>query len=535
MLLIVGLDGADWRILDPWLEQGALPHLAALRAQGRWGDLRSTIRPESSVAWSTFATGVNPGRHGIFGFSAQRPEAYDIHLNTAAAIRRLTFWQYAASTGKRIALLNTPMTYPPQPFANGALVAGMLTPNLRSSFTHPPELQIKLLDAVPKYIINVDQMGMKLQRFIRDTTQAIRARGRAALWLLQQDDWDAAVVVFTATDRLQHYSLHLLHPDHPRYDRGEAEKLLPDLLAAYQALDQAVGELVQAAGANATIILLSDHGFSPSARTFIPHDWLEQQGLLVRRQDAAPSHGLWRRLRAKPILRQIKNALPLLRDVHRPPPPGGSINDVDWSRSQAVYSPAGGIRFNIRGREPLGVINAASAEALATELTTALLGIVDPATGQHPIQAVYRRAELYHGSFVPLAPDLIVEPRRADDDPVHNTICGHDFGPDFLRSSGHLTGNHALDGIFAAVGPDIPVGRIADAQLLDIAPTLLHALDLPLPPDLDGSVLPLWSQPPDVKWGDTDETPSTDLSTDDALNAEETATVEQRLRSLGYL
>jgi len=64
MLLIIGLDGADWRILNPWIEQGALPHLATLRAQGRWGDLRSTIRPESSTAWSTFATGVNPGRHG---------------------------------------------------------------------------------------------------------------------------------------------------------------------------------------------------------------------------------------------------------------------------------------------------------------------------------------------------------------------------------------------------------------------------------------------------------------------------------------
>ena len=538
MLLIIGLDGADWRILNPWIEQGALPHLAALRARGAWGDLRSTIRPESSIAWSTFATGVNPGRHDIFGFNAQRPETYDIHLNTAAATRRVTFWQYAASTGKRIALLNTPMTYPPQPFANGALVAGMLTPSLRSSFTHPPELRSRLLDAVPEYTINVEQTGLNLQRFIRATTQSIRARGRAALWLLQQDNWDAAVVVFTATDRLQHYSLHLLHPRHPRYDRDEAEKLLPDLLTAYQAVDQAVGELVQVAGADATIILLSDHGFAPCARTFLPNAWLEQQGLLVRRQAAAASPSprpLWQRLRANPTLRQVKNALPLLRDMRRPPTPGGKLSDVDWSRTQAVYSPAGGIRFNVRGREPQGVISATAAEALATEFTTALLDIVDSTTGQHPVQAVYRRAELYHGPFVPHAPDLIVEPRRVGDNPAHNTTCGHDFGPDFLRSSGHLTGNHALDGILAAVGPGIPVGAIADARLLDIAPTILHALDLPLPIDLDGSVLPLWSQPQEIKWLDTDEAPSSDLSTADALNAEETATVEQRLRSLGYL
>ena len=535
MILIIGLDGADWRILNPWIEQGALPHLAALRAQSAWGDLRSTIRPESSTAWSTFATGVNPGRHDIFGFSAQRPETYDTQLNTATSIRHATFWQYAAAAGKRIALLNAPMTYPPQPFTNGALVAGMLTPSLRSSFTHPPELRAKLLDAVPEYTINVEQTGLSLQRFIRDTTRAIRTRGRAALWLLGQDNWDAATVVFTATDRLQHYSLHLLHPGHPRYDLGEAEKLLPDLLAAYRAIDQAVGELVQAAGANATIILLSDHGFAPCARAFLPNAWLEQQGLLTRRTVAAPSPGLWRRLRANPALRQIKNALPLLRDVRRPPPPGGNLAAVDWSRTQAVYSPAGGIRFNVRGREPQGVISAAAADKLATELTTALLDIADPATGQHPIQAVYRREELYHGPYVSHAPDLIVEPRRADDNPAYNTIYEYGFGSDFLRSSGDFTGNHALDGILAAVGPGIPAGRINHARLLDIAPTILHALDLPLPPDLDGSVLPLWSQPQEIKWLDGDEAPSPGLTIDEALSAEESATVEDRLRSLGYL
>ncbi|HEY53822.1 MAG TPA: hypothetical protein G4N94_10225 [Caldilineae bacterium] len=535
MLLIIGLDGADWRILDPWLEQGALPHLAALRARGTWGDLRSTIRPESSIAWSTFATGVDPGRHGIFSFSAQRPESYDIHLNTATSIQRATFWQHAATTGKRIALLNVPMTYPPQPFAGGALVAGMLTPSLRSPFTHPPELQAKLLAAIPDYTINVEQTGLNLQRFIRYTTQAIQARRRAALWLLQGNAWDAVVVVFTATDRLQHYTLHLLHPDHPRYDLGEAERLIPELLAAYQAVDQAVGELVQAAGADATILLLSDHGFAPCARAFLPNAWLEQQGLLSRRPSAAPSSGLWRRLRANPTLRRMKNALPLLRDVRRPPTLGAHLAAVDWPRTQAVYSPTGGIRLNVRGREPQGALSSAAADRLATALSAALLDIVDPATGQHPIQSVHRREELYHGPYVSHAPDLIIEPRRADANPAHNTIHEFDFGSDFLRSSGDFTGNHALDGIVMAVGPGIPVGRIKHARLLDMAPTILHALDLPLPPGLDGDVLPFWSESQEIKWLDSDESPAPGSTTDHALDNEEAAAVEQRLRSLGYL
>ncbi len=535
MLLIIGLDGADWRILNPWIEQGALPHLAALRAQGRWGDLRSTIRPESSTAWTTFATGVNPGKHGIFGFSAQCPETYDIHLNNASAIRHFSFWQYAASAGKRIALLNTPMTYPPQPFSDGALVAGMLTPNLRSDFTYPPDLKSRLLDAVPAYTINVEQTGLSLQRFIQATTKAIRTRGLAARWLLQQDDWDAAVIVFTATDRLQHFTLHLLHPDHPRYDPSEAEALLPDLLAAYQAVDQAVGDLVQAADADATVLLLSDHGFAPCARAFLPNVWLEQQGLLVRQQQSNASPGLWRRLRANPALRQFKNAVPFLRDVQRPPAPGGHLAGVDWSRTQVVYSPAGGIRFNIREREPQGVLSVADAEALSIDLTTALLDIVDPVTGQHPIQAVYHRDELYHGPFVDQAPDLIIEPRRDDVHPAHNTLFEYGFGPDFLHSSGEFTGNHTLDGIITATGPGIPFGPIADARLLDLAPTILHVLDLPIPRDLDGSVLPLWREAQDVKWLDSDKSPTSSPTTDQVLNPEEADAVEQRLRSLGYL
>jgi len=538
MLLIIGLDGADWRILDPWIEQGALPHLGALRAQGRWGDLRSTIRPESSTAWSTFATGVNPGRHGIFGFSAQRPETYDIHLNNAGSIRHFSFWQYAATAGKRIALLNIPMTYPPQPFANGALVAGMLTPNLRSDFTYPPELKTRLLDAVPDYTINVEQTGLSLQRFIQATTKAIRTRCRAALWLLEQDNWDAALFVFTATDRLQHYTLHLLHPNHPRYDLSEAEARLSDLLEAYQAVDQAVGNLVQAAGADATVLLLSDHGFAPCARAFLPNAWLEQQGLLARRQDAAASPSpwpLWRRLRANPTLRQFKNALPLLRDVQRPPIPGGHLAGIDWSRTEAVYSPSGGIRFNVRGRETQGVLSAIEAEAMTVDLTTSLLDIVDPATGQHPIQAVYRRDELYSGPFVDQAPDLIVEPRRAGGNPAHNTTYEYGFETDFLRDSGDFTGNHDLDGILVASGPGIPVGRIDDARLLDIAPTILHTLDLPIPRDLDGSVLPLWGQPKETKWLDADKAPESNPGAAATLSAEESAAIEDRLKSLGYL
>jgi predicted AlkP superfamily phosphohydrolase/phosphomutase len=536
MILIIGLDGADWRILDPWIEDGSLPTLAALKARGRWGDLASTIRPESSIAWTTFATGVNAGKHGVFGFVAQQPHSYQVTLNTAASVRVPAFWQRAAAADKKVALLNVPMTYPPRAIPHGAVVAGMLTPSVRSPFTQPPELRQRLLDAVPDYVINVERTGMKLREFIRATTRAIRARGRAARWLLQQDDWDAMVAVFTATDRLQHYTLHLLHPDHPRHDPDEARRLLPDLLDAYQAIDAAIADLLDAAGPDATVILLSDHGFTPVVRAFYINAWLRDNGWLALKEPPRTGQpGLWRRLRRHAGLRRLKNSLPLVRDVRRPPTPAPWLDSIDWTRTRAFYSPGGGIRFNLRGREPQGIVEEAEIGDLSAELTRALLD----ATGEagQCLDAVYPREALYQGPELARAPDLIVEPRR-DDGADQNAIIRKDFPAHHIDDSGELTGNHAYAGILLAVGPGIaplapdetPV--IASARLLDMAPTILHLLGLPIPAEMDGRALDFVTG--DItRAGASDDAPSPEASAD--LSAEDQDIIQERLRSLGYL
>jgi predicted AlkP superfamily phosphohydrolase/phosphomutase len=539
-LLVLGLDGADWAILTPWLDAGHLPNLAGLRARGVWGPLRSTIRPESSIAWVTFATGVNAGRHGIYGFSGQQPDSYATTLNLTPAIRRPAFWQTAATMGKRMVVFNVPMTYPPEPLPGGAVVGGMLAPGLQSDFTSPAELRSQLLAAVPQYVLNVERTGLSLRQFIGETMQAIAARGAAARWLLARDRWDAAVIVFTDTDRLHHYTLHLLEPRHPRYDPAEAAALRPALLAAYQTLDREIGDLLALAGSDATVLVVSDHGFAPCTRRFYANTWLEQTGLLVRRPDAAAQPGLWRRLRASPTLRRLKRSLPVARDWQRPLPPRGHLSGVDWSQTAVAFSPAGGLRFNIGGREPEGFLSPDSAERLAAELIPALLDLVDPATGHHPIQAVHRRDDLYQGPYVELAPDLILESVRSDADPMRNTAVAFGFAPAGappgpFTSSGDLTGNHALDGMLIAAGPGIQHGHIAGAQLLDLAPTLLHALALPVSRDLEGRVLSLWSEPRPIDWVDGDLGSTSPASAATGFTPDEQATVEERLRALGYL
>ncbi|MCO6451411.1 MAG: alkaline phosphatase family protein [Caldilineales bacterium] len=534
MFLVIGLDGADWRILDPWLDSGDLPNLAKLRQRGCWGNLRSTIRPESSTAWAAFATGVNSGVHGVFGFFAQQPHTYTTTINTASAIRSSSFWRHAAAMGKRVALLNVPMTYPPRPLPGGEIVAGMLSPSLHSEFTYPADLRTALLSAVPDYVINVERTGLGLRQFIRETTKSVRARGKAGLWLLGRQAWDAAVIVFTETDRLQHYTLHLLDANHPRHDPNEARQLLPDLLAAYVAIDDAVGDLLNTAGADVTVILLSDHGFAPCAHTFWPNVWLEQRGLLVRNQTDASQSVWWQGLRGHARLRRLKRQLPIVRDWRRPPSPDAPLAGIDWSRTSAVYSPTGGIRFNVRGREPEGVLTESEVNELGERLRQELVDWADEKSGIAPVLAVYKRGELYAGDQTNHAPDLIVEPYRAERDPDRNCAIRTGFAQGALTSSGDLTGNHTLDGIVLAAGPGLRQGDIADARLLDIAPTLLYALGAAIPAHMEGRVLELWQNMRPVE-----RTAATDVQGFGAsggnIETEDEALVTERLRSLGYL
>ncbi len=531
MLLIIGLDGADWRLLDPWLQEGVLPTLAAFKARARWGRLSSTIRPESSIAWTTFATGVNAGKHGVFGFVGQRPHDYGVELNTAASIRATPFWQLAGAAGKRIALLNTPMTFPPHPIPNVTTIAGMLTPDIHYPFTQPSDLQKRLLDAVPDYVINVDRTGMSLFDFLRATTRAIEARGEAARWLLCQQEWDAFVVVFTATDRLQHYTLHLLHPDHPRHHPEEARRLVPELKKAYQTLDRALAKLLDVAGPGATVILLSDHGFGPVSRAFYVNAFLAETGWLTWKRKPMASVSVWRRLRRHPSLRRFKKRLPGVRKLRRPPALAPWLTFIDWSQTKAYYSPTGGIRFNVRGREPAGVVDIRDLHALTEALRSSLLQARDPRTGHSPIADIFAREDLYHGPMTSLAPDLIIEPKRASMQPEENFVIRSGFSDHAFGESGEITGNHALQGILAAAGPHISSGMIQGAALMDLAPTILQLLDVPIPIFMDGRVLDFARGRPIF----TSESERAESLAKPDLSDEDQRILQERLRSLGYL
>ncbi len=562
-VLVIGLDGATMRLLQPMIAAGRLPNLARFIETGASGPLRSTIRPESSIAWSSFATGVNAGRHGIFGFVGPIAGSYRTRLMTAADLHAPPFWVHLADHGVRVGVFNVPLVaYPPKPLPPGSFtVGGLMTPGLASDFTWPAELKADLLAHVPGYRLDVDEAGLSEEQLIAELAELTRLHLAAARYLIESRQPELFVAVFMATDRIQHHLWRHLDPRHPRYDPIRSPRLTPAIHALYDQLDAAVGELVALVATGALTLVISDHGFNGCHRALAVNAWLAQNGWLTPRAGAelrGRSARLIGWLRRLPGLRRLKARLPGLRqvkltDAWHPDP----TDWIAWEQTAAYFSDAGGIRINLQGREPQGTVSPPAYEALRAEISRRLLALRDPETGAAPVAAVYRREELYTGPYADLAPDLIVEPRRDADDPAENYLLAYGAPPAgalFIERL-RLSGNHDLDGILFAAGPGVTTGPVAGARLWDLAPTLCQALGAPVPTGLDGRMLPeltagnVLSAPPSLRGasfapkqsqameGIASQTPlaMTPESTGAELSSEDEAAVAERLRALGYL
>jgi predicted AlkP superfamily phosphohydrolase/phosphomutase len=298
-----------------------------------------------------------------------------------------------------------------------------------------------------------------------------------------------------ATDRIQHQLWRHLDPLHPLYDSQRSPAIAQLILNLYQQIDAAVGRIVAAAGDDALVIIMSDHGFNGCHQAFSVNAWLARYNWLALKRGASArgfSARVLRRLRQVPGLRQLKARLPGMRQIRlvegwRP----DATDWIDWQRTQAYFSDVGGIRINLRGREPEGIVPESGYESLCDTLTAGLLALRDPATGYAPVAAVHHREDLYHGEYVSLAPDLIIEPRRDALEPAQNYLLAYGAPPGegLFRALPGLNGNHDLDGILFARGPAVTAGHIEGARLWDIAPTVCRHLGVPPPADLDGDVL----------------------------------------------
>lgn len=548
-VLVLGFDAATFLLIEPWVKEGRLPTFAKLINEGVSGLLASTIPYVSGPAWVTFATGKQPGKHGVFDFAIRKPNSYDIRLVNGQDVASDTLWTIASRHQRQLVVFNVPFTYPPQPI-NGCLVAGMLTPSLASQFTNPEELQNELLDKFPDYILEAAETSPDRARtkeaVARKTHQATHQRLAVTQWLMNKaPHWDLAISVWTETDRIQHYLWDDIDPANPSHEPRLAQRFNGEILKHYQHLDQILQQVLETIVDNNTILfVISDHGSSSVHRFFYPNRWLEQEGYLQLKDKRS-------RVSQLQVIKRLLKRLGLAHFAKRAfkafaPSWGATIqlrhttfsNDVDWHRTRAFWAADNGISINLKGREPFGIVEPGQEyEGLCLELKAKLSELRDPISGERVIKDVHHREEIYTGPWVEQSPDLRLVWQEYPDQNKTYAAAGDLWGPSVFGSSGQ-TGDHTFHGILIAYGTPIKSGyKIEHAGIVDMAPTILYAMGLPIPQDMDGRILeiftqewesehlPMFSEPPTFK------TPASK----EHLPEEDKEMVHKRLRDLGYI
>jgi len=519
-VLIIGIDGATFRIIKPLAEQGKLPAFSRLMKNGAHGVLRSTIPPITAPAWTSFTTGKNPGKHGLFHFTTFKKGSYDYSLVNATLIKSKTMFRLASEAGKRVISINVPVTYPPEEL-NGIMISGMLSPK-EGSFTHPASLSQKLRD--DGYIIDMlDRHYETPEERLEFAKKMAEKRLEISQTLLGENHWDLAMVVFVGADRLQH-------------NMWEQTDLLNDF---YIHQDKLLGKLLEVTDDSTYVMMMSDHGFTPTKAAFFVNQWLADEGYLKKYLwRVAPALAIYELVgksqrtfmfRLKNIIKSIVAHMTRGRVLDYP-----QIS-INYSKSRAFAKPSEMIFINLRGREAAGKVGPGEEyEDLKREIAEKLKDLTDPETGEKLLEDAVIKDDLYSGEYFDEAPDIGLVPKEDGYALVgmksHHSYVQHNFPTNSF---------HSMNGIFFLSGPDTIKNSVSGpVQMVDCMPTILHILGVPVPEDVDGQVLKgLFAEGSPLRTSEPQRQGSSQITDRDFKKAsdEDERLMEEQLKGLGYL
>jgi predicted AlkP superfamily phosphohydrolase/phosphomutase len=454
-VLVIGLDCAAPKFV---FGPGAfdLPNLRSLMECGARAMLRSCDPPITVPAWSVMTSGLDPGQLGIYGFRNRPDHSYaPMRTSTSSDVHALRLWDRFSSAGMSVVVAGVPQTWPPRP-VHGLLVSDFLTPESEAECTYPKSLKAELERAAGEYILDVKDYRTDDKRALLPRIYAVMNNRFDTLeYMLKRSAWSLAIMVEIGLDRLHHAFWRYCDPDHPHYAAGNPfEHAFRDY---YMAIDNRIGRLLKHVNDDDAVLVVSDHGAKPLIGGFRINQWLINEGYLVLKSEAREGTAF-------------------------------SFDAVDWLHTR-VWSEGGyyaRIFINRAGREPDGIVSGTEYEGLRNELVAKLEAIQGP-DGLSMGNRVYRPESLYR-DVNGVAPDLLAYFGNLSWRSV-GTI-GHDSVYARRNDSGPDDANHDFHGIFVLRAPGIaPTTDLGEVNILDVAPTLLEFMGLPIDARMTGKSL----------------------------------------------
>jgi predicted AlkP superfamily phosphohydrolase/phosphomutase len=461
---------------------------------------------------------------------------------------------------KKTIIVNFPFSYPPEK-VNGLMISGLGSPGMESNFTYPNSLKQELLANVPDYRIDVNVEEFYLNHasvFVKDIYHLTEARKRSVLYLMEEKDWDFFMVVFVGSDRLQHF----LWDTQLQMNTSKGTMKYNVILKYYELIDSIIGEILQKLDENTINLIVSDHGFTQVKRDFYINNWLKSIGLLDLKSQGSFSawlikrgittessnaalmrhaHSKWYKILHKLIPKRLISFFALnLSNIRK---------YCNWQKTKAFsYSLTGqSIRINLKGREKNGIVNPEEYNDLRDSIAFKLSKLTDPETGKKIVSQIYKREEIYEGPYIMDAPDLLIQ--LNDGFAMFGGFGNGIFSSkkdqaqkSMNESNGHIwKAAHDINGVFMSFGNDIRPVQV-EATVMDIAPTILHILNIPIPQMMDGNVLRNIFDTNSVLYNrleniDQEKRKNEEIEEDEQeiLTKEEELEIMARLKGLGYM
>jgi uncharacterized sulfatase len=416
-----GIDGVPFSLLDE--NPGEFENLAAIAEEGSAGAIDSIVPPESSACWPALTTGVNPGETGVYGFQDRENGSYDTYVPMGRDVQATRLWQRVTDAGRNATVMNVPVTFPPEEGVQ-RMVSGFLSPGVDRA-AQPEELRSKLEELNYRIDVNA-KLGHDEDKteFIEDAHATLDARFEVFKHYVQTDDWDLFFGVFMTTDRVNHFLFKHYTQD------GEYKEEFVDF---YRKVDRYLGELRRMLDEDTTMLVASDHGFTTLEYEVHLNEWLRQEGWLSYADDDHSELG----------------------DI------------ADDTRAYSLIP--GRFYINLEGREPRGSVPQEEYESVRAELKVDLENLEGP-DGRPVADRVETKENAYRGDHDDIAPDLTVIPNHGFD------LKAGFKGSDEVFDVGPRNGMHSFDN--ACLYIDDPDAEIREADLYDIAPTILELLEM---------------------------------------------------------